>query len=165
MDLIQNWLGLDAQPKDLTFLQVGLRSVIVFVAAIAMLRMGDKRFLSKMTALDAVLGLILASMLARAINGSAPFFPTLGAGFVLVCLHRFFAFLAWRSHGFGDLVKGHADLIIKDGVLQKEAMSANNLTEHDVSEELRERGGITSPEQVKEAYIERSGKVSVIPRK
>ena len=34
-----------------------------------MVRLGDKRFLSKKTAFDAILGFILASMLARAVNG------------------------------------------------------------------------------------------------
>jgi uncharacterized membrane protein YcaP (DUF421 family) len=61
-----------------------LRGVIVFIATLAIIRCGDRRFLSQKTAFDAVLGFILASMLARAVNGTAAFFPTLGGGFVLV---------------------------------------------------------------------------------
>ena len=77
-------LGLEVDPQNLSFLQVSLRGVIVFIAALTMVRVGDRRFLGKLTALDAILGFILASMLARAVNGSVAFFPTLGAGFVIV---------------------------------------------------------------------------------
>jgi uncharacterized membrane protein YcaP (DUF421 family) len=69
-------LGSDA--AGLTFLQISLRGVVVFVAALVIVRCGDRRFLSQKTAFDAVLGFILASMLARAVNGTAAFFPTLG---------------------------------------------------------------------------------------
>jgi hypothetical protein len=44
-------------------------------------------------------------MLARAINGSAAFFPTLGGGFALVFLHCLLAMFAFYSQGFNQLVK------------------------------------------------------------
>ncbi len=49
------------------------------VAALVMIRLGTKRSLAEKTAFDAVLLIVLASILARAVNGSAAFFPTLGA--------------------------------------------------------------------------------------
>ena len=67
---LKHILGLDLEPKELNFIQISLRGVIVFVVALTMVRFGNKRFLSKMTAFDAILGFILASMLARAVNGS-----------------------------------------------------------------------------------------------
>src|SRR6186997_1447792 len=103
----QLWMNLDAalglgrDAATLTFAQISLRGVIVFIAALVIVRCGDRRFLSQKTAFDAVLGFILASMLARAVNGTAAFFPTLGGGFVLVVLHRLLALCSRRSHGFG----------------------------------------------------------------
>ena len=67
-------LGLGAEPKDLTFIQISLRGVVVFIATLIMVRLGHKRSLSRKTAFDAVLLVILASVLSRAINGSAAFF-------------------------------------------------------------------------------------------
>src|ERR1041385_1527316 len=98
-------LGADLEPKSLTFPQIALRGIIVFLIALVMVRLGDKRFLSKKTTFDAILGFILASMLARAVNGSAAFWPTLAGGFVLVGLHRVIAFLSRRWRAFGTLVK------------------------------------------------------------
>ena len=71
-------LGLGLEPKDLTFVQISLRGIIVFIATLAMIRIGHKRSLARKTAFDAVLIVILASVLSRAINGSAAFFATLG---------------------------------------------------------------------------------------
>jgi len=165
MEAITQLLGIGVDARQLSVLQVCLRGIIVFAAGIVMLRCADKRFLSKMTALDAILGLILASMLARAINGSAPFLPTLVGGFVLVLLHRACCKVAAHWERFGGWVKGHADLLICNGQVNFDAMRANDLTERDLLEELRQHGHVKSPSEVDEAYIERSGEISVVPKK
>src|SRR5213078_1888891 len=83
-------LGLGVEPKDLTFTQISLRGIIVFLVTLATVRLGHKRSLSRKTPFDAVLLVILAAVLSRAINGSAAFFATLGGGVVLVVVHRLF---------------------------------------------------------------------------
>src|SRR5258708_33374439 len=108
-------IGAELEGRDLSFVQISLRAITVFIIALVIVRVANKRFLSKMTAFDAILGFIMASMLARAVNGSVPFFPTLGAGFVLVGVHALIAELSFRSDKFGILVKGHARAIVKDG--------------------------------------------------
>ena len=165
MEVLKNVLGLGFQPNQLTIWQVILRGFIVFVAAIVMVRIADKRFLSRMSALDVILGFMLASALSRAINGSAPFFETLGLGFFLVLLHKGLAWAAFRSHKFGELVKGREDLLIENGKRQLAALRANHITERDLVEELRQEGNLSSPEDVKLAYLERSGKISVVRAK
>src|SRR5262249_244209 len=101
---LETFLGLGVEPKDLTFVQISIRGIIVFLATLIMVRFGHKRSLAHKTPFDAVLLVILASVLSRAINGSAAFFATLGGGVVLVLLHRLFAHLAFYSHAFGILV-------------------------------------------------------------
>jgi len=108
-------VGLSVEPKDLTFVQISLRGIIVFLATLIMIRFGHKRLLTRRTPFDAILLVILAAVLSRAINGSAAFFATLGGGVVLVLLHRLFAHMAYRSHRFGILVKGSPDTIVRDG--------------------------------------------------
>jgi uncharacterized membrane protein YcaP (DUF421 family) len=161
-DVLNLLLGLDAEPKDLTLGQTLLRAFIVFVIALVMVRMGSKRFLSKMTAFDAILGFILASMLARAVNGSAAFFPTLAAGFLLVALHRVTAYLACVSHHFGNLVKGHCVQVVKEGKVIEPAMHKHNLTEHDLEEEMRLNANVEDVAKIKAAYLERSGQISMV---
>src|SRR6266566_3870526 len=130
-------LGLGVEPKDLTFIQISLRGIIVFLVTLTTMRLGHKRSLSRKTPFDAVLLVILAAVLSRAINGSAAFFATLGGGVVLVVLHRLFAHLAYYSHGFGILVKGRPDVIVRDGQCDFRMMRRNHISTHDLEEDLR----------------------------
>jgi uncharacterized membrane protein YcaP (DUF421 family) len=168
VDAINNFLGpllgLGADPKDLTFLQVSLRGVIVFLAALLMVRMGSKRSLAEKTAFDAVLIVVLASVLSRAINGSAGFYTSIGASFVLVLLHRFFAWIACRSHFFGKLIKGSPAVIIEDGKLDARTMRRHLVSEHDLEEDLRLDGNLEDFSKVRVARVERSGDISFIKK-
>jgi uncharacterized membrane protein YcaP (DUF421 family) len=155
-------LGLRLEPKDLTSLQVCLRAIIVFIAALIIARLAHRRFMSKMSTFDVILGFIMSSMLARGINGSAPFVPTLLAGLVLIVLHRAIAALSFYSDKFGMLVKGDAKTLVQNGVRHEKALRAERISEKDLLEELRLNGNIGSVEEAKTATLERSGQVSVV---
>ncbi len=161
-DFLAPILGLDLQPRDLTFLQISLRGVIVFLATLIMIRFGHKRSLARKTAFDAVLLVILASVLSRAINGSAAFFATLGGGLVLVLLHRLLAFIAFHSHWFGCLIKGRPELIVEDGDFVLRTMHRNHISTHDVEEDMRLSLHDDDVSRVKKARVERSGDISFI---
>ena len=160
--LFEELLGLGMEPKQLTFLQISIRGVIVFAATLVMVRISSKRSLAEKTAFDATLLVIIASVLARAINGSAPFFPTLGTGFVLVLLHRSLALTAYFSHGFGILIKGKAAVVVENGKLQRRNMSLNHISEHDLEEDMRLDAGTEDLSKIKVARVERSGDISFI---
>jgi len=157
-------LGLGAEPKDLTFVQISLRGIIVFLATLIMVRLGHKRSLAHKTPFDAVLLVILASVLSRAINGSAAFFATLGGGLVLVVLHRAFAHLAYYSHRFGILVKGAPDTIVRNGECDLPMMRRNHVSMHDLEEDMRLDAHIDDLSKVRLARVERSGDISFITK-
>ena len=69
-------------------------------------------------------------MLARAINGSEAFFPTLGTGFVLVFLHRLIGIAAYYSHTFGILVKGKPVVLVENGKVQPRTMLREHISKH-----------------------------------
>jgi len=157
-------LGLDLEPKDLTFLQISLRGIIVFLATLIMIRLGHKRSLARKTAFDAVLIVILASVLSRAINGSAAFFATLGGSVVIVLVHRMLAFIAYHSHWFGCLIKGSPEVIVENGEMVLETMRINHISKHDLDEDLRLDAKLDDIAKVKVARVERSGDISFIKR-
>jgi uncharacterized membrane protein YcaP (DUF421 family) len=161
---LESLLGLGRDAAALTFVQISLRGVVVFVAALVIVRFGDRRFLSQKTAFDAVLGFVLASMLARAVNGTAAFFPTLGGGFVLVVLHRLLALCSRRSHALGVLIKGRSDVIVREGALDEAAARRNRLSENDIVEDLRLNGNVAELRDVLLAVLERNGHISVVRR-
>ncbi len=155
-------LGIGAQPRDLTFLQVSVRGVIVFIATLIMMRLGSKRSLAEKTAFDAVFVVIVGSMLARAINGSEAFFPTLGTGFALVLLHRFFGVAAYYSHFFGLLIKGEPVVLVQDGRLQRRNMLWEHISKHDLEEDMRLDAQTDDLSKIQVARLERSGDISFI---
>lgn len=157
-------LGIGVEPKDLTFLQISLRGIIVFLVTLATVRVGHKRSLSRKTPFDAVLLVILAAVLSRAINGSAAFFATLGGGVVLVLTHRLFAYLAFCSHGFGLLVKGRPDVIVCDGRCDLAVMRRNHVSMHDLDEDMRLSAHTDDVSNIRLARVERSGDISFIKK-
>jgi uncharacterized membrane protein YcaP (DUF421 family) len=157
-------LGLGVEPTDLTFIQISLRGVIVFLVTLITMRLGHKRSLSRKTPFDAVLLVILAAVLSRAINGSAAFFATLGGGVVLVLVHRLFAFLAFYSHGFGMLVKGRPDVIVRDGQRDLGFMRRNHVSTHDLDEDMRLSVHTDDISKIRVARVERSGDISFIEK-
>lgn len=158
-------LGLHLEPKDLGVGQICLRGVIVFIVSLVIVRVADRRFLAKMSAFDVILGFMLASMMARAINGSAPFFGTLVGGFVLVLLHRMLALLSYYSEAVGKLIKGEAHPVVENGQANPAALRAHKISEKDLLEEVRLHGRLSSVSEVKQATIERNGQISVLPAK
>jgi protocatechuate 3,4-dioxygenase beta subunit len=135
------------------------------VIALVLIRVGDKRFLGRQTAFDWVLGIIFGAVLSRAINGSAPFFPTLGAAAVLLALHWLFAAIAFRSHGFSRAIKGRPSVLVRAGEVQWNEMRRNHVTEGDLLEDLRYEAHIDTVGRVETATLECNGRMSVIPRR
>jgi hypothetical protein len=58
---VETLLGLGVEPRDLTFIQISLRGIIVFLVTLITMRLGHKRSLSRKTPFDAVLLVILRS--------------------------------------------------------------------------------------------------------
>lgn len=157
---IEQILGLGVD--NLNVWQMALRAVIVYVSALAMVRIGEKRFLGRNTAFDVILGIIFGSVVSRAITGSSPFFPTLAAGLVLVVIHWLFAVASFRSDWFGTFVKGHSRLLVEDGNILWDAMQKSHISEEDLMTSLRIQAGSDELGGVAEARLERSGDISVI---
>jgi uncharacterized membrane protein YcaP (DUF421 family) len=161
-DFLESLLGLATEPKNLTFIQISLRGVVVMIAALIMIRLGTKRSLAEKTAFDAVLLVVLASVLARAVNGNAAFFQTLGGAFVLVFVHRLFGSIGCRWHTFGTLIKGQPDVIVENGNVNWKVLRRNHVSKHDLEEDLRLNAKTEDISKIRIARVERSGDISFI---
>ena len=163
--MFEDVLGLGLEIADVGVLQMALRTVLIYSATLAIVRVGSKRFLSQATAFDAIVAIMLGSIMSRAINGSAPLLPTIAAGIILVGLHWLIAAIAYSSDWFGFLVKGEPVLLIKDGRLNEKGLRGSSISHRDLEEALRIESHVTEPEKVQLAYLERNGGISVIPHK
>ncbi len=75
--------------------------------------------------------------MSRAITDTNYFLKILAACLLLLLLHRVFYLIAAYSDEFGNLIKGHDRVILKDGELLWDAMKKSNLSEQDVMQSLR----------------------------
>lgn len=164
MEPLSNLLGIDVEPRDLTIVHVACRAVIIFFTTLIVVRFARRRFLAKMTPMDAILGFILASMMARAVNGSGALLPTIVGGFVLIGLHRLLSTLSYLSDSFGKMVKGEPDVLVRDGKPDRKCMRRHRVTDKDLLEEARLNGKTGNVEEIRLATIERNGEISVLEK-
>jgi uncharacterized membrane protein YcaP (DUF421 family) len=162
MSALDTLLELGRSPAELAFTAMALRAVIVFVTGIVLLRLGARRSIGRNADFDILLGIVLGSVLSRAINGQAAFWPTLGASLVLVCLHGVLAWLTARWSTLSHLVKGRPELLIKDGVIDAAALKRCSISRGDLEESLRVNGGVLPGPRVGEARLECNGEISVV---
>ena len=157
-------LGPDGHPNELTLLQVSIRCFLIFILGLALVRVGDRRSLSQKTGFDALFIVLMGSVLSRAINGTGPFFLTVGVSIVMMLIHRVFAFGACRSHAFGKLIKGRTVTLIRDGQIDREAMNSSLVSQHDLEEDLRLDAQVEEFSKIRVGRLERSGDISFIKK-
>ncbi|MDQ4075638.1 MAG: DUF421 domain-containing protein [Chloroflexota bacterium] len=141
--------------------QMMVRAAIVFIIGVVVVRLGKRRFYGRYSALDLLMAIIVGAVLSRGINGSARFTETIAATFTLVLMHWLLASLAFQFDRFGDLIKGSEYVLVEEGEIQWDAMRASKIDKNDLLEALRSKG-VEELDEVKSAYLERSGEVSVI---
>jgi len=169
MNALQNFflvlLGPDGKATELIVLNISLRCFLIFIVGLALVRIGDRRSLAEKTAFDAIFIVLLGSMLSRAINGTAPFFTTVAAGVALMIIHRVFAFAAYKSHWFGQLIKGKAITVVRNGEVDWQELKHALVSKHDFEEDLRLDGKTDDVATIQVARLERSGDISFIKKR
>lgn len=156
-------VGGDAPREPLNLAQVAARAAVVYLVGLAVVRVGKSRMIGRTTAVDVLLGFILGSLLSRGITGHASISGTAMASATLIAVHWGVTGVACRSHWLGDLLKGHAALVIDQGTMNRDHMLHSHISDHDLIEQLRLHG-IEDVSKVLRAYKERNGEISVIPR-
>lgn len=144
--------------------QLVLRTIFVYATALFLIRIAKRRFMGGFTTFDILIGFIVGSVLSRAITGSIRFLDMIVVVLVLIVLHWILATITYHFDRVGSIVKDSERELIKDGEMQEEAMRRSKIGKNDLLEALRKGGNVEKPENVKSAYLERDGSITVIPR-
>jgi len=154
-------LGLDA--KDLEWYQMFTRAFIVFVTAIAFIRIAGMRSFGTQSAFDVVLSITLGAILSRCITGHYPFFPTLATALFVALLHRIFAWLSFSSKIINKLTEGEPIILYRAGKKNEKNLARHSIPEKDLMQALHEEN-IDSYENVKAIWFETDGKISIVKK-
>jgi len=157
---MMDWaLGLSVE--KLSFWQMGSRAIVVYLAALFMVRIaGERRFIGKIAAFDIILTIIFGSTLSRAINGTSAFFESIFASFVLVLMHKMISAIAFHKPKWENWLKGRSRVLIKDGQLRQKTMKDCHITQADLTSALRLTCQHENIGTVDRACLERNGDIS-----
>ncbi len=137
------------------------RTAVLWAVALAVFRLVGKRTLGKMGAFDFAVIIMMGE--ATAIGMEDPHVALaipIAIVVLLGLLQWALTFLNVRWPPLERLTQGTETAVVKDGKVQTAAMRAERMSQADLLMELRQKG-IQSVQQVRDAYLEPTGQVSV----
>ncbi len=141
-----------------------LRGVIVYAFLVVLLRITGKRQVGQLAPFDLVLLLVLSNAVQNSMNaGDNSLIGGLISASTLIGLNYLVGLATYRSKKLEAIIEGRPQVIIHNGGLFKDVMTAAKLTHHELNAALRE-AGCALPEEVRSAILENNGSISVIPR-
>ncbi len=139
------------------------RTVVVYIALLASLRLAGKRELGQMTPFDLVVILLIANAVQNAMVGpDTSVTGGLIAAATLIAINYGVAVARQRLPGLRRTVEGSPTLLISDGKFITENLRREGLDEDEVMMAIREHG-VSTVEGVRMAVLETDGSISVIP--
>ena len=160
-DLLYTLFG---EGKDLNALQMACRAFVMFFITLALIRMAGMRAFGQKSAFDSIIVIMLGAILSRAVTGASAFFPTVVAGAVLAMVHRLLGIVSIYSDTIGFIVKGQKLILFRNGAIVKKNTLLCSVSSKDLLEEVRIKLNESTMDNVKEIYMERSGKISIIKK-
>lgn len=150
--------------EHLNVLQMCMRSIVIFFICLLFIRISGRRSFSLHMPFDNVMSVLIGSVLSQAVVGDSPFFPTIAAAGTLAIIHRICGWLGLRNESFGNIMKGKAMTVYKNGELIEKNMNHCMVTKKDIMEGIRQNINTDSFQKVNSIIIERNGEISVIEK-
>lgn len=147
-------------PK-LYLLEIAFKSVVVFLILLLVLRLLGKRAQQNISPMQQMLMIALGSAAGDALL--YPEVPLAYAALILLGITALTILLEWlgeRSRGVRDYVESRPRVLVRDGVVDWEALARERTTRRELYAELRLKGA-RGLEQVDAAILEVTGEVSV----
>ena len=165
LDVFDQLVGDVTLKNELTVWQVALRTVIVYVFAIALLRLAKRRFMGKHSTFDILIGLIVGSIMAKSIVGSARIIDMAVAVILLTLLHWLVSTLVFFFQTLERTIERKPRQLVIDGNPLADELRASKITEHDLLQAAREAANRGSIDDIDEAYLEHDGHISIVLKK
>lgn len=144
--------------------EVVLRTAIVYLFLVAVLRVSGKRQVGQMSVLELVVILVISDAVQNSMVGDN---LTLWGGLVavvtLVTLDLALKTMARRSKPLRTAIEGEPRLLVRDGRMLERAIEAEGLEVDEVRAAIRSHG-LAGVDDVRFAVLETDGSISVIPR-
>src|SRR5437667_5134053 len=141
-----------------------LRSGVVYVFLLALLRITGKRQVGQLAPFDLVLLLVLSNAVQNSMNaGDNSLVGGLISAATLVGLNFLMGLATYRSKKLQAIIEGRPQVLMHNGKLFEDVMASAKLTHHELDSALRQ-AGCNCIEEVHSAILENNGSISVVAR-
>ena len=142
-----------------------LRALAIYAVLTLLFRITGRRSMNQITTFDFVLLLVVGEATQQALLGDD--FSVTNAIVVITTLLLTDIVLAWvkgRHAGTARIVEGPPTLLVVEGKPLRDRLAWSRVSEDDVLQAARERGGPLHMEDIRMAVLEVGGRISIIPR-
>lgn len=140
------------------------RTLLVYIFLIIIMRLMGKRQIGELEVTDLVATLLLSEIASLPITD--PNIPVLHAIIpmvVLLSLEVFSSYILLRAPRLKKFLSATPTILIKDGVLDQDALTATRLSVEELMSEIRQQG-FCSLAYVWYAILEKDGQLTILPR-
>ncbi len=139
-----------------------IRAFILYLFAIAAVRLMGKRQIGEMQPTELVVTILLSEVAASPMQDTdLSLINSILAVLLLVCLSIITSVLSMRFGRFREVFDGHPAIVINNGVIDQKKMRELRLTVQDLMSSLRQKD-VFEISQVEYAIVETNGTVSVM---
>jgi uncharacterized membrane protein YcaP (DUF421 family) len=144
--------------------EVVLRTAIVYLFLVTVMRISGKREVGQMSVLELVVILVISDAVQNSMVGAnQSVWSGLVAVLTLLGLDYGLKTLTARSRRLRIAIEGEPRLLVRDGVVLRKALRDEGIEDEELRAALREHG-VLHVEDVRLAVLETDGSISVIPR-
>ena len=145
------------------FFIIMARTALFYFLIFVIYRIMGKREVGQLGTFDLVVFILIAELIAMALEKKNGFIMGLIPVVILVVLQIIIAKISLKSSNFRKLIDGKPSLIIKNGIVNFKCMIDQRYTLDDLLLQLREKD-IRSIDEVEYAILETNGKLSVFKK-
>jgi len=133
----------------------------IYVIAVLLLRVGERRTLAQWTAIDFAVAVAIGAVIGRtAVAGTQSLLTGAVALAVLITGHRMLSIVRFR-HGWARVTDHPVRVLVSEGRVRGDQLRRCGLTDRDLYAQLRERG-VFDLSLIRYVLYEANGKLSVL---
>jgi uncharacterized membrane protein YcaP (DUF421 family) len=156
--------GLTLFSPEKSLLQIVIRVTLVYVFLMILLRFTGKKELGQLEPMDLLTMLILSETVSPALTAQDTSLTAAAvASGTLLALTVLVSHLTFRWRIMENFVQGKRAVLIRHGKVMEDVLRAERITDQQLSTALHQEG-IEAVSQVKMAYVEPSGDITIIKK-
>lgn len=146
------------------FLRLAGQTVVLYITVLVIVRLMGKRSVGHLAPFDIAVIIMIGEMVAIPVTEERALYHGLIPVVMLGLMQLLLTWANTKSHRLEMITQGTSALLVKDGKPQMQNLRRERVTLEDLSIGLREKE-VENLADVKEAYLEPTGQISVIKQK